>query len=298
MKCSFLCFFFTNFLFSPNAESIVFLDGVEIDNLIVNGSLDNVLLDQVLPNIVTNQSFAIEFHGQVHFDHLTIDGALEISSNRIDGIDIVALNASAVLLNADQTVVSSIEFTNGSTLQQSLTVDSLNGINIEEIILKGADLNNVTMTGNCNIYQLLLLVLLVRIFSLGRKVFKGPVRARSVTVDGRVNGHRLENALTLDTDQHITGTMFFPDGIDVSGDLAVFSVNGANWTMVREMGVHPALLIHKPGLVKNVTMRNPWTINGTLFPAHVRVDGEDLADILDNLVYSVSFRTIFYTFNH
>lgn len=122
-----------------------------VDHLIVNGSLDNVQLDKVLPNIVTNQSVDIEFHGHVHFDHLTINGDLEISSNRIDGIDVVALNASAVLLNANQTVVSSIEFTNGSTLQQSLTVGSLNGIKFEDIIPKGADLSNVTMTGNFNI---------------------------------------------------------------------------------------------------------------------------------------------------
>jgi hypothetical protein len=121
---------------------------VTVDHLIVNGSLDNVQLDKVLPNIVTNQSVDIEFHGHVHFDHLTINGDLEISSNRIDGIDVVALNASAVLLNANQTVLSSIEFTNGSTLQQSLTVGSLNGIKFEEIIPKGADLSNVTMTGN------------------------------------------------------------------------------------------------------------------------------------------------------
>ena len=261
-----------------------------MDHLIVNGLLDNVQLDKVLPNIVTNQSIDIEFHGHVHFDHLTIDGALEISSNRIDGIDVVALNASAVMLNVNQTVLSSIEFTNGSTLQQSLTVGSLNGIKFEEIIPKVADLSNVTMTGSLNIYQLLLLILLVSFISLGRKVFKGPVRARSVTVNGRVNGHRLENALTLDTDQNITGAMFLPDGFDVSGDLTVGSVNGANWTMVREMGVHPALLMQKPGLVKNVTMRNPWTINGTLIPSHVRVDGEDLANILANLVYSVRFR--------
>ena len=124
-------------------------------------------------------------------------------------------------------------------------------------------------------------------------MFKGPVKARSVTVDGRVNGHRLENALTLDTDQNITGAMFLPDGFDVAGDLIVGSVNGANWTMVREMGVHSALLMNKPTLTKNVTMRNPWTINGTLFSTHVRVDGEDLADIVGDLVYSVSLRERF-----
>jgi hypothetical protein len=140
-------------------ESIVFQDGVTVDHLIVNGSLDNVQLDKVLPNIVTNQSVDIEFHGHVHFDHLTINGDLEISSNRIDGIDVVALNASAVLLNANQTVVSSIEFTNGSTLQQSLTVGSLNGIKFEDIIPKGADLSNVTMTGSLNIYKLLLFMI-------------------------------------------------------------------------------------------------------------------------------------------
>ena len=116
------------------------------------------------------------------------------------------------------------------------------------------------------------------------------MRSRSVVVDGRVNGHKLENALTLDTDQNVTGSMFLPDGFDVSEDLVVGNVNGANWTMVREIGLHPALLTHQPGLVKNITMRNPWSIGGTLSPSRITVDGEDLANILADLVYSVRYK--------
>lgn len=119
-------------------------------------------LDKVLPNTITNQSSGVEFSGNILFDHLIIDGSLEIASNQIGQVDVVALNASALLLNADQTVnISSIEFLNGAILEQSLIVNSLNGIKFEELIPKGADLSNVTMTGT-KIYKLIISLLFNR----------------------------------------------------------------------------------------------------------------------------------------
>lgn len=122
---------------------------------------------------------------------------------------------------------------------------------------------------------------------IGQKRFIAPVEVRSLSVYGLVNGHRLQDALTLDTNQTVTGTVHMLVGFAVpDGDLDMKTLNGANWTTMMEHGVHPAILA-MPGLRKNVTIRNSCSIGGSLVADGLKVNGENLTHILDDLVYSV-----------
>ena len=65
---------------------------------------------KVLPNVVANQT--IDAHlDRVHFDHLVIDGDLDIKSGIVNDIDIAALNSSALRLDENQIVNGSMVFT-------------------------------------------------------------------------------------------------------------------------------------------------------------------------------------------
>ncbi len=120
-------------------------------------------------------------------------------------------------------------------------------------------------------------------------MFEGLVTVRDITVDGLINGHRLEEAFTLDTNQTVSGAVHLLSGFNASqNDLHVGTLNGADWEVVMEKGVHPALLA-VPGESKNVTVRGQVTLGGILFSHHLKVPGEseDLSSILDDLVYHV-----------
>ena len=89
---------------------LVFLDNFTVGNLSVNGYLNGVDAVKVLPNVVANQT--IDAHlDRVHFDHLVIDGDLDIKSGIINDIDIAALNSSALRLDENQIVNGSMVFT-------------------------------------------------------------------------------------------------------------------------------------------------------------------------------------------
>ena len=102
-KCNFSCLII--FL-----GSLVFLDNFTVGNLSVNGYLNGVDAVKVLPNVVANQT--IDAHlDRVHFDHLVIDGDLDIKSGIINDIDIAALNSSALRLDENQIVNGNMVFT-------------------------------------------------------------------------------------------------------------------------------------------------------------------------------------------
>ena len=89
---------------------LVFLDNFSVGNLSVKGYLNGVDAMKVLPNVVANQT--IDAHlDRVHFDHLEIDGDLDIKSGIINDIDIAALNSSALRLDENQIVNGSMVFT-------------------------------------------------------------------------------------------------------------------------------------------------------------------------------------------
>lgn len=122
----------------------------------------------------------------------------------------------------------------------------------------------------------------------GEKVFLGDVTAQVLRAESKVNGHYLHSALTLDTNQTVNGDVQL-NGIDVTdGDLMVETLNDVEWKAIRENGVHPALL-KRPGWNKNVTIRNSCAIDGVLTSAHFKVDGESLEDLLNDIIYAVSF---------
>lgn len=122
----------------------------------------------------------------------------------------------------------------------------------------------------------------------GEKVFLGNVTTRVLHVEKRVNNHHLHNALTLDTNQTVKGTLRLLNGFEVpTGDLTVDTVNGVDWKALREHGVHPAIL-KLQGINKNVTIRNLCSIGGSLAAGHFKVNGESLEDLLNDIVYAVS----------
>ena len=90
--------------------SLVFLDNFTVGSLSVNGYLNGVDAMKVLPNVVANQTIDAHLDG-VHFDHLVIDGDLDIKSGIINDIDIAALNSSALRLDENQIVNGSMVFT-------------------------------------------------------------------------------------------------------------------------------------------------------------------------------------------
>ena len=95
--------------------TITFTDNVSVDELTVEGHLDNVDVGLVLPHVVHNRSTTVgaEF-GQMRFDNLIIDGDIEITTGMIGNVDLLALNSSVVRLNADETLLegSAIDFQN------------------------------------------------------------------------------------------------------------------------------------------------------------------------------------------
>lgn len=120
----------------------------------------------------------------------------------------------------------------------------------------------------------------------------GKVNSRLLNIEGVVNGHHLHNALTYDTNQSVSGTVRLVDGFESpTADLSIETLNDIDWESVHEKGVHPALLkLH--GLKKNVTIRNLCSIGGSLTAVKFKVNGENLDDVLDDIVYAVSLNTV------
>lgn len=104
-----------------------------------------------------------------------------------------------------------------------------------------------------------------------------------------MNGHLLQNALTYDTNQNVTSPVKFLNGFEIpNGDLKIDTLNQVNWNLMQQIGVYPALL-KQHGLKKNVTIRNLCSIGGSLNAEQLKVNGENLEDILSDLVYAVYY---------
>lgn len=92
-------------------DSLSFMDHVETDELVLEGKLDGVNVNQVLPNVVVNLTAETKFR-RVQFDHLIIDGNLNVKSGMVGGVNLEALNSSAIRLDANETVTDgSLNFT-------------------------------------------------------------------------------------------------------------------------------------------------------------------------------------------
>ena len=63
----------------------------------------------MLPNVVVDKTLDVHLDN-VHFDHLMIEGNLEIKSGKVNDIDIIALNASAIRLDTEQLIEGSMVF--------------------------------------------------------------------------------------------------------------------------------------------------------------------------------------------
>lgn len=142
------------------------MDEVTVTDMAVGQHLDGVNVTRVLPNVFVNQSHDVQLD-RVRFDHLEIDGDLEINSGIINDVDILALNASALRLDTDQLVEGSIVFTQvylfkimktmkylkfpfnpiqGVQAQNSLTVATINGVKFEDLLTKST-LDDIIMDG-------------------------------------------------------------------------------------------------------------------------------------------------------
>ena len=121
---------------------------------------------------------------------------------------------------------------------------------------------------------------------LGGKVFRGPVSARSISVEGLVNGHRLDNVFTLDSDQEITGPVELLGGFQSAGNLDLHTLNGVDYTLMMDKGVHPTLLGHGPQL-KNVSITNSFQVDGTLSVESMVINRRNFVHLLNDVIYSV-----------
>lgn len=138
-----------------------------------------------------------------------------------------------------------------------------------------------------------LIFFVVFVFNSGEKIFLGNVSSRILQMEGRVNGHHLHNAVTLDTNQTFLGALHLQSGFTVPhADLSITTVNQIDWEVMRDKGVHPAIL-ERQGLGKNVTFRNLCSIGGSLTAAQFKVNGEKLDDVLSDVVYTVNITLIF-----
>ena len=97
-------------------ESLVFLDDVFIEDLVVEGSLNDITVNDLLLNVIFDDSVDVTF-SRASFDHLTIDGHLQIADNNIGHVDIVNFNSSVVRLDRDETVSGFLKFPKGIFFQ-------------------------------------------------------------------------------------------------------------------------------------------------------------------------------------
>ena len=88
---------------------MVFHDGVFVQDLVVEGDLNDVSVEEMLASIIYEDSINVTF-ARASFEHVTMDGDLEIASNKIGDVDIVALNSSIVRLDGDVTVTGFFNF--------------------------------------------------------------------------------------------------------------------------------------------------------------------------------------------
>ena len=90
-------------------DSIKFNDDVVVVDLSVKEYINGVNATHVLPNVVVDKTLDVHLDN-VHFDHLMIEGNLEIKSGKVNDIDIIALNASAIRLDTEQLIEGSMVF--------------------------------------------------------------------------------------------------------------------------------------------------------------------------------------------
>lgn len=76
-----------------------------------------------------------------------------------------------------------------------------------------------------------------------------------------------------------------------NGDLTILTLNDVDWKAVREKGVHPAIF-ERQGVKLNVTIRNLCSVGSSLSTTRFKVNGEALDEILNDIVYIVSFNFI------
>ena len=88
---------------------MAFKDQVFVGELVVEGTLDGVDIDDLFANVILNHSVLTNFTN-ASFDNLTIVGDLDIASNRIGNVDIVTLNSSVIRLDRDATVNGLLKF--------------------------------------------------------------------------------------------------------------------------------------------------------------------------------------------
>lgn len=93
-------------------ESLTFHDSVFVEELVVKGSLNGIVVDDLLLNAVLDDSVDVAF-SHASFDHLTIDGDLHIADNKIGDVDVLEFNSSVIRLDRDETVAGLLNFSNG-----------------------------------------------------------------------------------------------------------------------------------------------------------------------------------------
>lgn len=108
-KINSLLFKLKKFFLCVCVELLIFKDPVFVEELVLEGNLDGVDIDDLFANVILNHSVLTNFTN-ASFDRLTIVGDLDIASNRIGNVDIVALNTSVIRLDRDETVTGLLKF--------------------------------------------------------------------------------------------------------------------------------------------------------------------------------------------
>ncbi|XP_038068331.1 uncharacterized protein LOC119737791 [Patiria miniata] len=192
-------------------ENLTSMTDVTVTGLVDGEDLSELLFRAIMLNDPFNVTGNLTFT-----EGVTFEGPLN-TTGLIFGKNLSAWYQDVVLLNTDEVVLGNKTFISDVDVSPALSVtdemeaDTVFGQNFDNFVADAVNLtSNVTITG--------------------AKTFLGDVQAQAdVSVDGTVDGIRIEDVVTKDGDQVITGVKTFTKTIDVNGHINITGlVNGVN----------------------------------------------------------------------
>ena len=243
--------------FFPIADSCVFQSLTAAAGVSVRSNkLNNQNLTELANSILTTRGEAVMAGNLQVIGHVTTNGDLNATS--IMGVDIDNLFSDTVLTTEDAVIRSSLAFRSPVRVEGDVDVRGL--INSKSFP------NDFSLTSDSHLIA-------------DRKTFRS-IAARSIVVDGLIDGIRTDEIVTLTTDQNITGAKNFRGGIDVSGDLDIVSsiIDGVN---LDEINTGAQAMAFKP-MTYDVVFEEPVTIRSLNISG--AVNGFNFTEVVPDLV--------------